>query len=141
MRSAIRAVIIPLSVDIKSMIIYRLACLYEPFNPVVVDLFPTRLLEAAQDPVAGVLEFYQQLKEYMDQGMLGMLSTFVDDNLIINEEDVFRKAGLEISNALEEISRVFVDDPDEIENYNMAGYITDGIVLLHVNGVEDADFL
>jgi hypothetical protein len=85
-----------------------------------------------------MVQLYTDLRAYVDEGLL---ATFVEDSHLVTEEDIFRRAGMEIGEVVDEILAIFKGCEDDIQHYNRAQYITRGIVLLSVNNLEDADLV
>ena len=135
MEPTYKILIIPLPVDLKDTLYYHLTQTSSTIDPGYFDNFPRMILEAAKDPVLGLVEIYAELTDMLGEGLL----TVFTDECGLPEEQLFKRAGSEIGLILDHLIEVFKGEPDEINLYTHAIYHPDAIILTNIRELKEAD--
>lgn len=130
-----KMIIIPISMPMRELYYYRLFQRQLQSTNEVEEQFCQHLLPCLKDPIMGICTIFQSLSLYLNNGLIEEISQ--EEEVPPNE--VFQKAGQEISVLFEEIHTVFESQEEELRCFNYISFITGGVVLLHTRDIENVD--
>lgn len=134
-------IIIPLHVELKDTWFYKIESSSHSIEPGALDMFPFKVLAYAKDPIVGMIEIYQYLKDSLSDGTIQALLDNLEVDQTVTTDMLFKLAGIEMGEILESIRNIFGEWHEELEHYNMAKIVTGGILIASVRDLGDADVL
>lgn len=137
-RPDVQVSIIRLPIDLRDTLYYRIYLGTGCDHALCPETFSEIFLDMLKEPILAIASIYNDLLCHSHHGMLNHL---LDTDIPISEPHLANAIGLEISSLIDYITELFRNKPEQLELYNRAIIINNGIVLMHADSASDADIL
>lgn len=129
-----KTLIIGLPMDLRSTYYYRLET-YADGDPLINDRFADLILAMLKNPLLAISNVMHDIYAQRYLGMLSEIREEYDSHL--TDEEVVRVAVSEIAEIITFITDKIGLPTGDIDHYNYAKLTHDGIVLMHVDRIEE----